>query len=914
MSENQPDSPHNVLVEQKEFAGEVIEALGQGVTIVDANGRFIYANPAYTHLVGLLPDDVIGKTPYDFTYPEDWPKLRQAWQQRLSDQTTTYETRLLRADGSLIYTHVTGVPYRQEDKFVGSITIIADVTAQKQAEEAYRTLVEHSLQGLLIIQDFRVVFANKRVEQISGYTLAELQAWSPETIMDHVHPEDREAVAARLQAHLAGEPAPAQMLFRIYHKDGRIRWVEVHTSHITYQGKPAAQVAYLDITERQEAEARLLQEKQFSEAIIDSLPDIFYVFDDRGKMVRWNKNVEVVSGYTGAEIARMQPLEFIAEADRSRITVKIEEAFTQGEATDEANFLAKDGRQRLYLFTGRRFLVGDRPHLVGVGLDISDRKAAEEALRASEERYRSLVNSVGDIIFQTDAAGRWTFLNNAWAEITGFSLADSLGQSCLQKVNLDDREKYATELQSLLAGEKDFCRRQVRHLTQNSGYRWLEVHARRVEDSAGNPQGISGLLRDVTERKQHEQELGSMVAVTQALRWANTRQQILPIILDQLLDLLQAGGAMFVIHPRPERKLIELARGAWQALSGQPLPSETLLADFTADTGELYTNPDVRRSLPVQYAGLLQPHFALIGAPVVSSRQVTGVLWVGRPQPFSTTEGRSLQAIAGLTAAALDRAQLLATLEERVRERTQSLILANERLQELDRLKTKLIDDISHELRTPAANITLYLDLLARSRPEKWTGHLQALRENSRRLNEIIDGILQFTHLAETIAAHTFTAIDLNQVTASAIADCRLQAVTLDLAWMPADDLPLVSGTAGLVAQMIAYLLDNAVKYTAGKGPDGLVEISTHLDRDRQMAGVQIRDTGIGIEADELNLVFDRFYRGRQVSQLTTPGAGLGLSLAQQIAAQLGGRIDVESQVNVGTTVTLWLPLAQGEA
>jgi PAS domain S-box-containing protein len=928
----------------------------------------------------------------------------------------------------VVHVQITGVPRRQDGNVAGAFTIVTDVTAQKQAEEAYRTLVENSLQGLLIIQDFRVVFANKQVERISGYTVAELLAWSPEAFMDQVHEEDRVAVAERLRAHLAGEPVPARMVFRIYHKDGRTRWVEVHTSHITYQGQAAAQVAYLDVTEREEAdealrqseekhrrllnsirspvlalspemtilycnraysefvgqpvdelegqnllalfpefrqtrsyaacldaltsgepqavegrmrhwywqarvyptpwgilaiaddmterkeaEARLLQEKQLSEAIIDSLPGTFYIFDDTGRLVRWNKRMETIPGYTAAEVARMGPLDFIAPDDRAAVASALQAVFTEGQASVEAKLLFKDGRQRPYLLTGHRFLIDDRPHLIGVGLDISDRVEVEEALRASEERYRSLVHNVGDIIFQLDAAGRWTFLNNAWTEITGFSVAESLGQEVLQYVHPDDRERNKTELQSLLAREKEFCDHQSRYVTQSGSHRWLEVHARRIEDAAGEIKGVSGLLRDVTERKQHEQELECMVAVTQALRQANTREQMLPVILDQAMALLQAGGAMFVTHSRQDNKQVELARGAWQAVSGQALPPELSLADFTADSGKLYIIADVGQSLPQQYAALLDPHYALMGVPVLSNSQVDGVLWVGRSQSFSAVEGRSLQAIAGIMATALSRARLLDTLEQQVIERTQALALANERLQELDRLKTKFIDDVSHELRTPAANITLYLDLLARSHQERWESYLNALRHNSSRLNEIMDSILQFTRLAKMHAVDTATTLNLNQVTAVVVRDYHSQAeaAAVDLVWTPADDLPPVWGMAGLVAQAIAYLLDNAIKYTAVGPAGGRVDISALLDQGQQMAGVQVKDTGIGIEQDELNHVFDRFYRGRRVGQLSTPGAGLGLSLAQQIAAQHGGSIEIDSQVDVGTAVTLWLPLAQ---
>ena len=125
------------------------------------------------------------------------------------------------------------------------------------------------------------------------------------------------------------------------------------------------------------------------------------------------------------------------------------------------------------------------------------------------------------------------------------------------------------EFLPLIEKKQNYCRHEVRYLAKTGGYRWMEAHARRIENEAGDILGISGLLRDVTERKQREPELECFATVTRALRQANTRTPMLPIILDQALDLLQAGSAMFVIHPVKNRKQIELACGEWQQLSGQ---------------------------------------------------------------------------------------------------------------------------------------------------------------------------------------------------------------------------------------------------------------------------------------------------------------------------------------------------------
>ena len=132
---------------------------------------------------------------------------------------------------------------------------------------------------------------------------------------------------------------------------------------------------------------------------------------------------------------------------------------------------------------------------------------AKEALRESEERHRSIVSEIQEVIFRTDAAGRWTFLNPAWTEITGFMLEESLGTIFLDYVHADDRQRNIDTFQPLVDGAKDHCRHEVRYVTKDGGFRWIEVHARAIRDAAGTLVGTSGILDDVTERKAMEQEL-----------------------------------------------------------------------------------------------------------------------------------------------------------------------------------------------------------------------------------------------------------------------------------------------------------------------------------------------------------------------------------------------------------------------
>jgi PAS domain S-box-containing protein len=133
--------------------------------------------------------------------------------------------------------------------------------------------------------------------------------------------------------------------------------------------------------------------------------------------------------------------------------------------------------------------------------------AAAEALRESEERYRSVLGEIDEVIFRTDAAGRLTFLNPAWAQITGYSPEESLGAQLLDFVHSDDRELTLTQAQLLASGAVEFCRDEVRYLSADGGWRWVEVHARAARDAGGGPAGTAGVIRDVTERRRAEEAL-----------------------------------------------------------------------------------------------------------------------------------------------------------------------------------------------------------------------------------------------------------------------------------------------------------------------------------------------------------------------------------------------------------------------
>lgn len=243
------------------------------------------------------------------------------------------------------------------------------------------------------------------------------------------------------------------------------------------------------------------------------------------------------------------------------------------------------------------------------------------------------------------------------------------------------------------------------------------------------------------------------------------------------------------------------------------------------------------------------------------------------------------------------------------------------RLRELDRLKSQFVSNVSHELRTPLANIKLYLSLLAKGRPEKRENYLSVLEREANRLEKLIQGVLDLSRLEARPDILHREPVVLDEVIASVLEAQRLSAESKRLAldYIPGPDVPPVLADRNQLIQVFTNLVNNAILYTL---EGGRIEVATRLattqDDGRGTTGdqpstgyavVTVRDTGIGIAPEDLGRIFDRFYRAPQAKASGAPGTGLGLAIVKEIVDLHGGHVEVTSQVGVGSTFRVWLPV-----
>jgi PAS domain S-box-containing protein len=246
-----------------------------------------------------------------------------------------------------------------------------------------------------------------------------------------------------------------------------------------------------------QAEAELLRERDFSNALLDALPGVFYVLDTDGRFHRWNENFSKVTGYSDEEFAAMNALELFAGTDKELIAERIGRAFEHGEATAEAKINTKDGRTVPFLFTGVRIVMDGEPRLIGMGIDIT-------AQRRAGEELATIFKMSSDMICIADLnKGTFERVNPAFSEILGYEEAEILGAEYLSFNHPDDVEPTNKVVEEQLKRGETVLNFENRYRCKDGTYKWLEWVAAPDADK-----GLTfSIARDVTQRKRDEATL-----------------------------------------------------------------------------------------------------------------------------------------------------------------------------------------------------------------------------------------------------------------------------------------------------------------------------------------------------------------------------------------------------------------------
>ncbi len=260
----------------------------------------------------------------------------------------------------------------------------------------------------------------------------------------------------------------------------------------------------VDISDLKKSESAFHLEHDFSNAVIDSLPGSFYCIDENLKFKRWNKNFEIVTGYGSDEIAQMSLIDFFTGVEKDLVADRIRDVFNNGSANVEAHFVSKDGTSTPFFFSGLTAVIDGQKHLVGVGIDISERKRSEKALQESELRFATLFEkSAHAVTLSSLPDGVILNVNGAFERTFGFSKEEAIGKTALDlgiNPDFEDRQNLYADLQKY-----GYVRNLELELHIKSGEKRLfSINSDLIE--IGNEKFFLNTIDDITERKQAEEK------------------------------------------------------------------------------------------------------------------------------------------------------------------------------------------------------------------------------------------------------------------------------------------------------------------------------------------------------------------------------------------------------------------------
>ena len=486
----------------------------------------------------------------------------------------------------------------------------------------------------------------------------------------------------------------------------------------------------------------------------------------------------------------------------------------------------------------------------GIALCI-ERKRSAEALDASEVKYRSVVESVKEVIFQIDSEGKWSFLNRAWTEITGFNLQQTLGTRFTDYIHPDDRDHHSENIREVAQHRRSFCRDETRYLAEDGTFRWMEVYAQPIYSGEGDIGGVSGTLSDITERKRAEAEIQKLAAFPR-------------FNPDPVMELA-ADGTLTYLNNAAREMALQL---------GAPEPEAILPCNAAAIAQECLRQGRNKLSQQIQVNGrtLAWSFFPIIASQVVHcyGADITERLNLETQLRHS----QKLDSIGQLAAGVAHDFNNILTIIQGHSDRLIENCADRGDLAE----PLKLVSGAARR----ASSLTRQLLMFSRK---------QKLQPKVLDLNKIIANVGKMLErvLGEHITLETRCGTGLPAIEADA---GMIEQIIMNLSVNARDAMP--KGGTLLIATAIASVDEFYVQLHADAHVGNFVRLS-------------VTDNGTGMSREIISRIFEPFFTTKEVGK----GTGLGLATVYGIVKQHNGWVEVDSEIGLGTTFNIFLPTTE---
>ena len=744
--------------------------------------------------------------------------------------------------------------------------------ALQEAEKRYRQVVENATEIIYAVDEKgNFTYANPAGLKVTGYSLEELRGFN---YMDLVVPEHRERVMETYVNQLRQRISTTHVEFPFFDKAGGITWFSQNATLVIDDGRVVGfHIIARDITERKRAEEVLRESEARYRDLIETARDVIFTLSPEGVFTSFNSAFETITGWSTKEwIGKL----FVDLLDLNDVPKAIERFKTvmEGQSGEpiELRIRTKYGGVVNGEFVASPQAKGGKViGILGIARDITKRKKAEEALRNSEEKYRTILENIEDGYYEVDIAGNFTFLNDSFCRIYGYPREELIGMNDRQYTDQENAKKLFQTFNRVYRTGESAKGADWEIIRKDGMKRNIEASASLIKDSSGNRIGFRGLVHDITERKQAE---------------------------EQLRKLFRA------VEQSPATVMI----------TGTDANIEYVNPKFTQLTG--YTLEEVIGKNPrILKSGETPPEeYKLLWETITSGREWRGEFHDKKKNGDLYWESASISCIKNPEGVITHFVAVKEDITERKRAEEERAALQDQ-LRQSQKMEAigRLAGGIAHDFNNLLTVIKGYSQLSLNETKEN-----DSLRENIEEIKKASDRAGDLTRQLLAFSRRQIMEVkvlDLNALLQNL--DKMLRRIIgedIELVTSLGENLGTVKADPGQIEQVVMNLAVNA-KDAMSKGGKLIVETANvELDDSYARAHVAVTpgpyvmiavsDTGTGMPPEVRDRVFEPFFTTKGKGK----GTGLGLSTVYGIVKQSGGNIWVYSELGQGTTLKIYLP------
>ena len=852
----------------------IFNASEDALVLWNSSLRRVDVNAAYERLYGWKREEVIGRGYEALGVPARFSEPRLDLVRRsLAGETCRVELESVRKNGERFQADIRTIPFMHRgERHV--LTVARDITERREREQAlraseeqYRAIFNASFDSMIIrTLEGEIVDANPALESMYGYTRGEL-------IGRTFGPIVPEKLAGPYRAYLAEVAAgrPVRTETRLPRKDGSEVHIEVLGSLVTYNGKPHVLSVARDISERREREQALRTSEEQYRAIFNSTTDGLVLRDAGLRLVDVNPALLEMTGFTREETIGQERVLFAPPELHDRVREAYRRALAGEHVVYESDAVRRDGARFEVEMRYLPIQYQGRPHVLAIARDITERKRAEQAMRASEEQYRAIFNATDDALVLWDSSLRRVDVNAAYERLYGWRRDEVVGQRGFEwrSVTPDYAERRLDLVRRSLAGET--CHVELESMRKD-GERF-QADVRTIPFMHRGERHVLTVVHDVTERRRREEALRASEEQYRAIFNASFDGMIIRTLEGEIVDVNPALESMYG-YKRDE--LVGRTFG--------PIISEQRAGSFRDYLAEVASGRPYRTESKVPRKDGSKVYIEVLGSPVT---------YKGRPHVLSV--------VRDITA----RRQLEAQLRQA------------QKMEAIGHLTGGIAHDFNNILTGIMGYLTLAGEREAAQADAKLARHLQQAQHGASRARELIQQMLAFSRAQKGKPR----AVALAPLVEDAV---RLLGsslpATVELATALETDVPAVMIDPVQVEQILLNLCINARDAMDGAGrirvsvspaahSGGAVCASCHQALHGRYVELRVTDTGPGIAPQVIERMFEPFFTTKEVGR----GSGMGLSTVHGIVHEHGGHVVVDTSPGRGAAFSVLLPALADE-